>query len=58
MSPRVKQLDVRRVPFSFLAAACNDVTKCVEQWERLLTFAGEIRRFAKDHDGELKKKVK
>ena len=30
----------------------------VEQWERLLAFADEIRRFAKEHDSELKKKTK
>ena len=34
------------------------VTLYVEQWERLLAFADEIRRFAKEHDSELKKKTK
>lgn len=34
------------------------VTLYVEQWERLLAFAEEIRRFAKEHDSELKKKPK
>jgi len=34
------------------------VTLYVEQWERLLAFADEIRRFAKEHDSELKKKMK
>jgi len=32
------------------------VTLYVEQWERLLNFAEEIRQFMKDHDGELKRK--
>ena len=32
------------------------VTLYVEQWERLLDFADEVRQFAKDHDGELKRK--
>lgn len=32
------------------------VTLYVEQWMRLLDFADEIRRFAKEHDAELKKK--
>jgi hypothetical protein len=31
-------------------------TLYVEQWQRLLDFGDEIRRFAKDHDSELKKK--
>lgn len=34
------------------------VTLYVEQWERLLAFADDIRRFAKEHDSELKKKTK
>lgn len=32
------------------------VTLYVEQWERLLTYGDEIRRFAADHDSELKRK--
>ena len=32
-------------------------TLYVEQWLRLLDFGDEIRRFAKEHDAELKKKV-
>ena len=28
----------------------------VEQWERLLGFADEIRAFMKEHDSELKRK--
>jgi hypothetical protein len=32
------------------------VTLYVEQWNRLLDFADEIRRFATEHDGELKRK--
>ena len=32
------------------------VTLYVEQWERLLDFADEIRQFAKAHDSELKRK--
>lgn len=32
------------------------VTLYVEQWERLLNFADEIRAFLKDHDAELKRK--
>ncbi|MFV1965772.1 MAG: hypothetical protein ACC628_10145 [Pirellulaceae bacterium] len=32
------------------------VTLYVEQWERLLDFAGEIREFAKAHDSELTRK--
>src|SRR5437588_2596321 len=32
------------------------VTLYVEQWEKLLNFAEEIRQFMKDHDGELKRK--
>ena len=34
------------------------VTLYVEQWERLLGFADDIRGFMKDHDGELKRKEK
>ena len=32
------------------------VTLYVEQWERLLNFADEIRQFMKEHDAELKRK--
>ena len=32
------------------------VTLYVEQWERLLGFADDIREFMKDHDAELKRK--
>ncbi len=32
------------------------VTLYVEQWERLLGFADEIRRFAKEHDVQLSRK--
>ena len=32
------------------------VTMYVEQWERLLDFGDEIRKFVKDHDSELKRK--
>ena len=32
------------------------VTLYVEQWNRLLTFGDEIRKFAKEHDSELKRK--
>ena len=32
------------------------VTLYVEQWERLLAFADDIREFIKDHDAELKRK--
>jgi len=32
------------------------VTLYVEQWERLLGFADEIRTFMKEHDSELKRK--
>jgi hypothetical protein len=32
------------------------VTLYVEQWERLLGFADEIRSFMKQHDSELKRK--
>ena len=32
------------------------VTLYVEQWERLLAFADEIRRFIKEHEAELKRK--
>ena len=34
------------------------VTLYVEQWERLLDFADDIRQFAKEHDGELSRKNK
>ena len=32
------------------------VTLYVEQWERLLDFADDIRQFAEDHGDELKRK--
>jgi hypothetical protein len=32
------------------------VTLYVEQWHRLLDFGDEIRRFAQEHDSQLKKK--
>jgi hypothetical protein len=32
------------------------VTLYVEQWDRLLGFADEIRSFLKEHDAELKRK--
>jgi len=32
------------------------VTLYVEQWERLLDFAEQIRQFMKEHDAELKRK--
>ena len=32
------------------------VTLYVEQWERLLAFADEMRAFMKEHDAELKRK--
>ncbi len=32
------------------------VTLYVEQWERLLGFADELREFLKEHDSELKRK--
>jgi hypothetical protein len=32
------------------------VTLYVEQWERLLNFADQIRQFMKEHDAELKRK--
>ena len=32
------------------------VTLYVEQWERLLGFADELRAFLKEHDSELKRK--
>jgi hypothetical protein len=32
------------------------VTLYVEQWERLLGFADELRAFMKEHDSELKRK--
>src|SRR5207244_11177943 len=34
------------------------VTLYVDQWERLLEFADEIRRFLKAHDAELKRKAR
>lgn len=34
------------------------VTLYMEQWERLLGFAEEIRQFIKDNDGKLKRKDK
>ncbi|MCX7428547.1 MAG: hypothetical protein NTW96_23340 [Planctomycetia bacterium] len=34
------------------------VTLYVEQWERLLGFAGDIQAFMKQHDSELKRKNK
>jgi hypothetical protein len=34
------------------------VTLYVEQWERLLGFADEIKEFIKEHDSELKRKDK
>jgi hypothetical protein len=34
------------------------VTLYVEQWDRLLGFADEIRQFAKDHEPELSRKEK
>jgi len=33
------------------------VTLYVEQWGRLLAIAEEIRKFAKEHDGQLKRKT-
>ncbi len=32
------------------------VTLYVEQWERLLAFSDELRKFMKQHDSELKRK--
>ena len=32
------------------------VTLYIEQWERLLDFADEIRQFAEQHEGELNRK--
>ena len=32
------------------------VTLYVEQWERLLNFADQVRQFMKEHDAELKRK--
>jgi hypothetical protein len=32
------------------------VTLYVEQWARLLDFSDELRKFMKEHDGELKRK--
>jgi hypothetical protein len=34
------------------------VTLYLEQWERLLDFADEIRKFIEEHEGELKRKGK
>jgi hypothetical protein len=34
------------------------VTLYLEQWERLLDFADEVRTFIKDHEGQLKRKEK
>lgn len=34
------------------------VTLYVEQWERLLEFADEIKKFATDHNSELNRKEK
>ena len=34
------------------------VTLYVEQWEKVLGFADEIRRFIKEHDAKLKRKPK
>jgi hypothetical protein len=34
------------------------VTLYVEQWERLLDFADEIRKFAEEHKGEFSRKKK
>src|SRR5271165_5123012 len=34
------------------------VTLYMEQWDRLLGFADELRAFIKEHDGELKRKEK
>ena len=34
------------------------VTLYVEQWERLLDFAEQIKAFLKEHSGELKRKEK
>ena len=34
------------------------VTLYVEQWERLLDFGDEIRKFLQEHDSELKRKGK
>jgi hypothetical protein len=32
------------------------VTLYLEQWERLLDYADEVRAFIKDHDSQLKRK--
>ena len=34
------------------------VTLYVEQWDRLLNFGDEIRKFVEEHDSELKRKGK
>jgi hypothetical protein len=41
-------LELQRMPVSLY----------VEQWERLFEFSDEIRRFAQEHEGELKRKAK
>jgi hypothetical protein len=32
------------------------VTLYMEQWQRLLDFGDDVRKFIQDHEGELKKK--
>jgi len=34
------------------------VTLYVEQWDRLLNFSDELRKFMKEHDSQLKRKEK
>ena len=34
------------------------VTLYMEQWDRLLNFADDLRAFIKDHEGQLKRKEK
>lgn len=34
------------------------VTLYVEQWDRLLNYGDELRKFMKEHDGQLKRKEK
>ncbi len=41
---------------SLYGLQCMPVTLYVEQWERLLNFAEELREFLKEHDSELKRK--
>ena len=41
---------------SLYGSARMPVTLYVEQWERLLNFAEELREFLKEHDSELKRK--